>query len=296
VNASRQPGKLRVVRRILPIACFLFAGAALSPLHAAPQSTGPLSAPQAHALVQRALANELIASQDVDHPMRYLLRKSTPRLTSTREIYETAQGDVARLISINDSPIGPVAEQKEEARLQELARDPARQHRRKQAEDADTARALRVLRLLPTAFIYSYIGPGQGPLGPVEKFSFRPDPTFSPPNLETEVLSAMAGELWVDPTQQRVTHLEGHVQGDVQFGWGILGRLNRGGWISIDQSQVAPGLWRTVRLQLDMTGRVLFRARVFKVLQEQSRFAPLPAALDYRKAIELMLAKEKALR
>jgi hypothetical protein len=238
----------------------------------------------------------LLAAQDVDHPMRYLLRKSTPRLTSTREIYETSQGDVARLISINESPLDPLAEQKEEARLQELARDPARQHRRKQAEDADTARALKVLRLLPTAFLYTYIGPGQAAQGPVERFSFRPNPDFSPPDLETEVLSAMAGELWIDPAQQRVTHLEGRVQVDVQFGWGILGRLNRGGWIRIDQSEVAPGLWRTVRLQLDMTGRVLFRARVFKVLQEQTQFAPLPVALDYRKAIELMLARDQALR
>ena len=284
------------MRRILPIACFLFAGAALSPLLAAAQSTGPLSASQAHALVDHALANELRAAQDVDHPMRYLLRKSTPRLSSTRQIYETAQGDVARLLSINDSPIGPIAEQKEEARLQELARDPARQRHRKQAEDADTARALKVLRLLPSAFIYEYIGPGQGAHGPVERFSFHPNPDFSPPDLETEVLSAMAGELWIDPAQQRITHLEGRVQVDVQFGWGILGRLNRGGWIRIDQSEVAPGLWRTVRLQLDMSGRVVFRARAFKVLQEQTQFAPLPVALDYRTAIELMLATDQALR
>jgi len=32
------------------------------------------------------------------------------------------------------------------------------------------------------------------------------------------------------------------------------------------------------------------------VLQEQTQFAPLPVALDYRTAIELMLATDQALR
>ena len=246
--------------------------------------------------MERALANELRAAQDVNHPMRYLLRKSTPRLTTTREILESSEGDVARLISINGSPLSPLAEQREQARLEELARNPGRQHRRKQAEDADNARALKVLRLLPTAFLYQYAGPGQGVHGPIERYTFRPNPKFSPPDFETEVLSAMAGELWVDPTQQRVTHLEGHLQEDVNFGWGILGRLNRGGWIRIEQSEVAPGQWRAVRLQMEMTGRVVMRSRSFNVTQESSRYGPVPGGLGYRQAIQILTAGEEARR
>ncbi len=53
----------------------------------------------------RALANELRAAQDTSHPMRYQLRKTSPRLTTTKEIYETRDGDVARLVAINDKPL-----------------------------------------------------------------------------------------------------------------------------------------------------------------------------------------------
>src|SRR5579862_6907251 len=42
--------------------------------------------------VARALAAELDAAQDTRHPMQYRLRKSTPRLTSTKEIVETSDG------------------------------------------------------------------------------------------------------------------------------------------------------------------------------------------------------------
>ncbi len=279
------------VRRIVPTVCL-----ALTAFFPAVRvaAAAPLSPARSQALVNAALANELRAAQDTTHPMCYLLRKQTPRLASTREICETKDGAVARLLSVNDIPLGADAEQKEIARLQELLRDPGRQRHRKLAEAADTARALEVLRLLPRAFLYQDIGPGEGPSGPIERFRFEPNPRFSPPDLATEVLTAMAGEIWIDPAQQRVTRLEGHLQQNVSFGWGLLGRLYKGGWIRIDQAEIAPGLWRTVRLQLQMSGRVLFRTRNFDLLEVESRFNPLPADSNYRQAIGLLLAGEQA--
>ncbi len=172
--------------------------------------------------------------------------------------------------------------------------DPGRQRRRKQAEDTDAGRALKVLRALPNAFVYQYVGSGAGPTGKVEKFTFRPNPNFSPPDLETQILTEMAGEIWIDGTHERVVRLEGHLQQDVDFGWGILGRLNRGGWIVIEQADVGPDMgvdqWRTVRFQMQMSGRVVFRNRTFDTTEEQTRFWPLPVGLGYRDAIEMLRA------
>lgn len=277
------PDKLKSVRSYLPVAGLLFSGALLLPAQAAAPIS--LSDTQAQALVDRALANELRAAQDTVHPMRYQLHKTTPRLASTREIYETKDGDVARLLSLNGEPLTGVAEQKEMDRLNELLADPARQRHRQQAEAADTTRALQVLRALPSAFLYRYIGPGDAPTGKVEKFAFRPNPAYSPPDLETQLLTAMAGEIWIDPVQERVAHLQGTVQHDVDYGWGILGRLSKGGWIAIDQSEVLPGNWRTVRLQMSMTARIFFRTRSFITTEEQTHFAPLPFGMTYQQAI-----------
>jgi hypothetical protein len=241
--------------------------------------------------VQRALATELRAAQDANHPMRFLLRKSSPRLATAKEIYETRDGSVARLLSVNGKPLDADQEQEEQARLDALSRDPNRQRHRKQAEEQDTARALNILRALPAAFLYQYAGPVKTSAGMVEKFTFQPNPRFSPPDLESEVLTALSGEIWIAPEQQRVVKLEGSLEHDMDFGWGILGRLNKGGWIVIEQADVGENQWRTVYFRMVMSGRVVFKNRVFDTEEEQTRFSPLPAGMDYRQAIQMLRAQ-----
>ena len=240
------------------------------------------------ALVQRALANEVRAAGDAQHPMRYRLHKASPRFASTKDIFETKDGAVAHLIAVNDAPLSAADEQKEQARLDGLMSDPGRQRHRKQSEDADTARAIKVLRTLPAAFLYHFAGTGQGPTGEVKKFTFTPNPKFDPPDLETQVLTQMSGELWIDIGHERVARLEGHLQRDVDFGWGILGRLNKGGWIVIEQANVGEQQWRIVHFQMSMSGRVVFKTKVFDTTEDESQFAPLPIGLSYQQAIHMM--------
>lgn len=255
------------------------------------QAAAPaLSPADAQALVQQSLANEIDAAKNTSHPMQYTLHKITPRLTTTKRIVETTDGDVARLIAVNGKPLSDAAEQREKARLGALAADKAEQDHRKQTEDSDTARALRVLRALPKAFVYTYTGPGTSPAGPVETYSFAPNPDFSPSGMETQILTAMSGDIEVDPVARRVVHLDGHLRKEVNFGWGVVGRLNKGGWIGIDQAPVADGQWRAVRLQLAMTGRILFLTKTYDTLQEESDYRPVAEGLDYREAIKQLLA------
>ncbi len=275
------------VGRLFALLC-LFVSAAMTQAQQAAPPADVLSPTQAQALVDRTLANELKSAQDPEHPMRYMLHKSSPHLTATKEIVETKDGAVARLLSINDSPLSPDAAQKEEARLDALLRDPDQQRHRKQAEDADTGRALKVLRALPTAFLYHYDGCADTPAGKIQKFTFKPNPEFNPPDLETEILTAMNGELWIDAARQRVMRLEGHVQRDVDFGWGVLGRLNKGGWIVIEQADVGGGTWRMVRFQMQMSGRVFWKTRVFDTTEEETQFEPVSEGLNYAQAIGML--------
>jgi hypothetical protein len=289
-------GRLSPVRKLLPLigiaTWFATCYASWSGLPLQGQTSEPTFSPaQAQALVQRALATESQAAQDlshVGHPMRYQLHKTSPNLTSAKEIVETRDGDVARLLSINDQPLSPESEQQEQARLQALIDNPSLQQHRKQSEDSDTARAMKVLRVLPSAFIYEFTGTGAAPGGTVEKFSFKPNPQFSPPDLETGVLTAMVGEIWIDPVQERVVRLAGSLQQDKDFGWGLLGELDKGGWVEIDQADVGGHQWRIVHLKLVMNGRVLFKAKKSNSIQEYTQFVPLPPDLTYRQAIEIL--------
>lgn len=243
-------------------------------------------------LVERALANEVRAASDTQHPMHYRLRKSSPRLTTTKEICETADGAVARLVAVNDAPLSTADEQREQARLNQLLSDPGKQRHRKQSQDQDTARALKVLRSLPKAFVYEYAGQVQGSGAPIEKFSFKPNPKFDPPDLETQVLTQMAGEIWVDSAQARVVRLEGRLQQDVDFGWGILGRLYKGGTIRIVQADVGDHQWRIVHFDMKMSARVVFKTKSFDTAEDQSQFVAVPAGLKYQQAIAILRGGE----
>jgi hypothetical protein len=239
-------------------------------------------------LVARSLANELKGAQDIAHPMQYRLRKSTPRLTSVKAIVETRDGGVARLLSINDAPPSAADRQKDDARLDALLADPSRQHKRRQSEQDDTVRALKVLRALPRAFLYQYASSETSGATTLARYTFTPNPKFSSNDLELIVLTAMSGTLTIDATHERVVRLEGRLGQDVDIGWGILGRLDKGGWIIIEQADVGGGQYRIVRFQMVMTGRVFFKTRSFNTTEEESHFAPVPLDLSYQQAIVML--------
>jgi hypothetical protein len=250
--------------------------------------------PGDNALVMQALEAELRAAQDGDHPMEYRLRKSTPRLTSTKEIIETRDGAVARLVMINDAVPSPSDREKDDARLESLLADPSRQRKRKQSEQDDTGRVLKALRALPRAFLYQYAGSATNGSARIERYTFRPNPKFTSSDLELDVLTAMTGELLIDSTHQRVVRLEGHLQQDVDIGWGLLGRLNKGGSIVIEQADVCQGQWRVVRFRMEMNGRVLFKARSFNTAEEETQFVPVPVGMTYQQAIQMLRSGQDA--
>jgi len=283
------PDRLRAVRSVIRPFSFvlgmLFATVALAQPLSAPVALDPA---QAQTMVQRTLATELRCAQDNSHPMRYRLHKSTPRLSSTKEIAETMEGDVARLLAINEQPLNQVDQQKEQDRLNALLTDPSRQRHRKQSEDQDTGIVLKLLRMLPQAFVYQYAGVGSGPAGAVQKFTFRPNPSFTPPDIETQSLTSLTGELWIDAASERVTRLEGHLQADTNYGWGVLGKLDKGGYVIIEQADAGNRQWRIARVQMRMTLRILFKTKNFDSVLEMSQYTPLPPTIDYRQAIQVL--------
>lgn len=278
-------GAKPITRRIFSLLIALSAGAGRS----YGQAAAPVLSPaDAQALVERALADELDAAKNTSRPMRYTLHKITPRLTTTKNIIETSDGDVARLMEMNGKSLSREAERREMARLDALAANQADQNHRKQTEDSDRGRAIKILRALPIAFVYTYTGPDTSSVGLVETYSFAPKPGYSPSGMETQVLTELTGSIAVDPVAGRVAHLEGYLRKDVSFGWGIVGRLNKGGWIVIDQAPVVDRQWRAVRLQLLMTGRILFITKNYDMLEEENNYRTVAKDLDYREAIRML--------
>jgi hypothetical protein len=239
-------------------------------------------------IVKDAAYNELTSHDK--HPFRYTLRKVDNGKITTKEIIETSQGDVARLVAVGDKPLPPDADAAEIQRLQNLLAHPELQAHRLQKEKADSHRANELIRLLPTAFIYQYEGIVKGPNGPCYRLSMKPNPNFNPPDREAEVFAGMAGELWIDQGQLRMVRMNAHLIADVEFGWGIFGRLYKGGTMLVEQQDVGEGHWEQTLLQLNLRGTILiFKSLVMDTTETASNFTPVPPNLTYQDAVRTLL-------
>ena len=178
------------------------------------------------ALVRRAV--ELRLREEKSHrPVRYVLRKTDGDRETTKEIIETKDGDVARLIEINGRPLSAEQERAEMERLDVLAAHPELEERRRRSERKDAARIDHLVGMLPDAEVYTLLGmvpcgAGSG-VGQCYRLSFAPKPGFEPPDMEAEVLQGFAGEVWIDKEQGRLVRLDAHLVRNVNIGFGILG-------------------------------------------------------------------------
>ncbi len=102
-------------------------------------------------------------------------------------------------------------------------------------------------------------------------------------------MRGMAGEVWIDQAQERLTRLDAHLITDVDFGWGILGKLDKGGTIHLEQADIGGNDWEATAMKLNMRGKALMvKSLSIQITQEASHFSLVPPDVDYRKAIQLL--------
>jgi hypothetical protein len=270
-----------VVRAALP-AAFLFAA------HLAAQV--PPEDPVA--LVRAASWNELHATNH-KNPFRFRLRKQDENGATTKDIVETKDGDIARLVAFNDKPLTPDRAKAERERLDNLLAHPELQAHRQKKEREDSNRENEMVRLLPDAFLYTYRGIAQTPSGPAWRLSFEPNQKFIPPDREAQVYHGMAGELWIDCAQKRMARLDAHLIADVNFGWGVIGRLYKGGTILVEQKDVGENHWETTHMKLNLTGKILMVHSVtFQTVEDGSDYKPVSPNLTYQDAIRMLESEQ----
>jgi len=243
------------------------------------QQAPPAATPQvpAQELVRRAIANEEKASQQHVR-LLYRLRTETPKAGAiTKELVETNEGVVARLIAVSDKP--PTAEQRQtdDERLQRLASDPQTRTAKRKQQKEDEERTTRMVKALPDAFLYEYDGfePGKNRQQLI-RLKFKPNPKYEAPNRELQVYYGMEGSMLIDPTEERLVKIQARLFKGVNFGWGILGHLDPGGQFEVEQSRVGGDRWEVTDMRLRFTGKVL----LFKSLNINEH----ESAFDYRRA------------
>jgi hypothetical protein len=207
-------------------------------------------------LVAVTISNELTHAAAGTH-LAYTVSERDANKSRTKRIVETPNGDVSVTIAESGRPLSPEKLREEQLHVRKLLDDPAAQaaHRKKQQRDDAEERTL--LRSIPDAFIFEYAGIRSDGEGQIVTVHFSPNPTFHPPSRESQVFQGMRGVMEISLPAARIVRIEGNIFQPVNFGWGILGRLNPGGRFVIEQAPVGNGRWEVTHTVLRFTGKVL---------------------------------------
>src|ERR1700737_2551069 len=235
-------------------------------------------------LARRVITNELNI-QDHHTNWMYRLEKEQYGKKQVEEIIETKKGSLSRLLSINDRPLTAKQQLEEDRRVRELTTSRSAQQKLQRALDAEILQGRRLFKMLPDAFVFSYAG-GDGNLA---KLSFRPNPKFNPPSLEARVSHDMEGEMWVDCKQERLAAFNGQLKQDVNFGFGLLGHLDKGGHFEVRQAEVVAGHWDMTTMSLEMTGKaLLFKSIGVQKTENRRDFHQVPLDLTLTQAADIL--------
>jgi hypothetical protein len=246
----------------------------------------------AQELVRTAVQTELAADRNDHSRWQYRDLNRKPDGEALYQVVETDHGAIKKKLKQNGQPLTPEQLKAEDARIQSFVNDPAQQARQRKDGEQDDKRAETMLRLLPDAFLWTIKGDTPDAIA----LAFTPDPDFNAPSMEARVFSAMAGEIVVSKSQNRIQSIRGKLIHDVKFAWGLFGHLDEGGTFNVERRELSPSVWQIVESHVHIQGRAL----LFKNISEQedevkSDFRRTPPATTLEQAAMILKAEPTAL-
>lgn len=224
-------------------------------------------------LVADVMYNEL-RDRQCDSFWQYRSVRISGSQDVVREQVETGQGPIFRVLEDHNRPLNEQQRQKEDARLQELVTKPGAMNSALQVHMKDEERLEMIIKMLPDAFLYEYDGPAEGD---EVRLNYRPNPAYTPSTYEGRVVHALAGTLVVNQRLKRMIAMKGQMLERVDFGYGLLGYVDKGGTFEIHREQVSETRWKTSLVDVHIQGRVFLLHTVTKdQREERTNFRPVP--------------------
>ncbi len=217
--------------------------------------------PRAKQMIQAIVRSELAAA-DNDHSVwTFRDHDKTSDKDVVYRVIDTPAGELRRMTELGGRPVDPHTAHEESERIAASARDTYTQAKQRRAGAHDDAQARQMLQMLPNAYIWSV----KNDSGELTTLAFRPDPNFRAPDLEARVMATMAGELVVAKSDNRIRSLRGALTDDVKFGYGLFGKLRKGGMFDVERREIAPHIWQITETHVHIDGRAL----LFKTIGQQ---------------------------
>lgn len=276
---------MEAIRIMHPRASFVVALFGLGLIASAQDRTSTPTTQTTQQLVDDVIYNELHDRQ-CDSFWQYRSIRVSGSQDVVREQVETAQGPIFRVLADHNKPLDADDQKKEDERIDQLVTRPGAMTRVQQDHMKDEARMEKVMRVIPKAFVYQYDGPATGD---EVRLSFRPNPDFTPSNYEERIMHALAGSLVVNQRLKRMVDMKGQMLYRVDFGYGFLGYVDKGGTFEIRREQVSPTRWKSSLIEVHIEGRVLLFHNVTKDQREvRTDFRAVPHDISLVAAKELL--------
>lgn len=245
--------------------------------------------------IVQAVANELKALQKDGSYLRYRMHIINAKGDMVRDVVESKDGTVARLILRSGRALTPEEDSAERERLQDMIDNPEAFMKHMKGDVEEKKLADNLIRLMPDAMLYSYV-PGQPQIPSSSSatqvvIDYKPNPKFNAPNLEAEALSGLKGRIWIDTQTHQVVRAEGDIFQSVNLGWGVVAHIYPGGKLLLEQTNAGGGRWIYSRFMEQINVRALMVKSVH-VQQDVSAsdFLVLPGPMPYQDAVKLLLS------
>jgi hypothetical protein len=216
-----------------------------------------------------------------------MIEKRAGKQTLTEVQIETKDGPLYRLLAIDGTALNSGQRQQDDARIGRLMTDPRSLLKLKQAQEEDELKLEKLMSLMPEAFVYDY----DGVEGNLLRVKFRPNPNYNPSTYEARVIHSLAGTILIDSEQKRLTKVAGQLTNRVEFGYGLLGRIDSG-TVELGRVAVGPQQWKTAFINIHFSGRaVIFKTINKEQYERRSDFRAVSSDLSLADAKDLLISR-----
>jgi hypothetical protein len=254
-----------------------------------PPWNAPPSPRQVQALLTRAIENQHrndLALTQFERKERILSQrgKATVPTEWTTEVIPAGDRRIRVELERDGKPADPASlEERWRQAAQSLTKDAEtdlpnvkeeddeRQDRRAHARYEDR---YEMVDAVARAFRFHWIGRADQDGRGVLEFSFEPDPSYKSSKLFAIVYAHIVGTVWVDEANSQVVRIDARLRDDISIAAGLIVKIDRGAQASLQQQEVASGIWEPVQYSYNYEGRKL----LFGALNGYARMD----ASDYR--------------
>jgi hypothetical protein len=237
------------------------------------------------AIIASACDNEYKSDRNDHTAFIYRDHDITPDHDTLYAYVETPEGNMKRKLEDHGHTLSADERKTEDARLQALVNDIAAQKKLRRDSAHDDEQADELLKLLPTAFLWTIVSEN----GDLVTLDFKPDPSFDPPNMEARVFADMKGEVVVVKSENRIRSMRGQMVDDVKILGGLVGKLHKGGTFQVEHREVAPHHWQLTELHVHIAGKILFNFKTIGSQEDETKtdFKVSPAQ-NFKQAYEII--------